>query len=151
MQRSIEVALILCYRSSMAPEPTLQDVLTAVQTMDRKFEKRFSDTDQKFVDMDTRFDEVLEQINDFATHVEMRFVNIENEITQIKDKVNHMNSIMLTKDYLDTKLADLKADLVLLARKGNIKLSALIEQLVAQHILDQSIGDQILALEPFPQ
>lgn len=57
---------------------------------------------------------------------------------------------MVTKDYLDDKLADLKGELTLLARKANTKLSVFIETLVANKTLKRAIADKILALEPFP-
>jgi len=53
--------------------------------------------------------------------------------------------------HLDQKLDALHADLVLLARRGNTKLSILIEDLVAQKALDLTTARKILALEPFPQ
>lgn len=58
---------------------------------------------------------------------------------------------MVTKDYLDDKIADLRGDLVVLSRKSNKKLETVIEELVANHSLKRSVADRILAMEPFAQ
>ena len=62
-----------------------------------------------------------------------------------------MKTTMVTKTYLDETVGRLHGDLILLARKGNTKLSTLIEQLLEQRLLDQPTARRILALEPFPQ
>ena len=58
---------------------------------------------------------------------------------------------MVTKSYLDDKLAGLHGDLIALARKSNTKLSVLVERLVDKGSLKRDAADQILALEPFSQ
>ena len=62
-----------------------------------------------------------------------------------------MRAVMVTKDYLDNKLADLRGDLVALARKGNTKFGALIEELVDNKQMDQKVAAKLLAMEPFPR
>jgi hypothetical protein len=49
------------------------------------------------------------------------------------------------------KLADLRADQILLMRKEDGKLVALIELLKQQKIISTESADQIMALEPFPR
>lgn len=58
---------------------------------------------------------------------------------------------MVTNDYLDDKLADFRSDLIIMARKGNKKLEAFVEELVAQKSLSCAAATRILSLEPFPQ
>ena len=79
--------------------------------------------------------DILDAINGFASHVDERFEKIE--------------SMMVTKDYLDEKLGDLRGDLVVLIRKEDRKLGALIEELLKRNILDQATATRILSLEPF--
>jgi len=61
---------------------------------------------------ETTKNEILKAINDFST--------------------NKVEATMVTKDYLDDKLSDLRGDLVVLMRKEDKKL-------------------QLFSLEPFPQ
>jgi hypothetical protein len=58
---------------------------------------------------------------------------------------------MVTKDYLDDKLADLRGDIVVLMRKEDKKLRALIEVLQKRKVISEDEVRQILSLEPFPQ
>lgn len=58
---------------------------------------------------------------------------------------------LVTKDYLDEKLTDLKGDLTVLMRKEDRKLGALIELLKNKKIISDDDAKQILSLEPFPR
>src|SRR3989304_1469369 len=93
--------------------------------------------------------EILGAINDFANHTEKRFDFLESEIGTVKTDVSTLKtdvstlktdvstlktdvstlrsevgiikSEMVTKDYLDDKLADLRGDMVVLTRKEDTK------------------------------
>jgi hypothetical protein len=54
--------------------------------------------------------DVLDAIGDFSTKVDKCFEHIEADIVSIKSQ-------MVTKDYLDDKLINLKADLTIVMRK----------------------------------
>jgi chromosome segregation ATPase len=102
--------------------------------------------------------ETLEALHTFATHVDDRFNQVDKRFSQVDGKFKSIDqqftevrATMVTKDYLDNKLADLRGDLVLLARKGNTKLSTLVERLVEEKRLDPKVAHQILLMEPFPQ
>lgn len=113
------------------PEPTIRDVIEVLQgfseRMDQWFdavEKGLDRHDGRFNDIDTRFD------------------RLEGRVGAIEDS-------MVTKDYLDEKLHDLRGDLVILVRKEDRKLGALVDALVERHVLDSQTGARILSLEPF--
>jgi len=55
-----------------------------------------------------------------------------------------------TSDYLTAKLADLKGDLVVLARKQDEKTNLLIEMLARKKVLGSSEVDALRAIEVFP-
>ncbi|MFA5129881.1 MAG: hypothetical protein WC477_03065 [Patescibacteria group bacterium] len=102
--------------------------------------------------------EILEAIHAFAEHVDRRFDGLENrvghletDVGSVKSRITSMESQMVTKDYLDNKLADLRSDLVVLTRKENTKLSVLVEELVVEKSLTRKSADRILAMEPFSQ
>ncbi|MBP9762195.1 hypothetical protein KBD34_01105 [Patescibacteria group bacterium] len=102
--------------------------------------------------------DVLGAFQVFATDTEVRlsrletkFRDVETAIVKLESKVDGLESRMVTKDYLDDKIADLRGDLVVLSRKSNKKLETVIEELVANHSLKRSVADRILAMEPFAQ
>ncbi len=55
------------------------------------------------------------------------------------------------RDAMDEKNADLKGDLIILMRKEDRKLGALVTILKDKQILSEPEADQILSLEPFPK
>lgn len=92
-----------------------------------------------------------ESIQGLATHVDDRFLQVDARFTGIDQQLKEMRATIVTKSYLDDKLADLRGDLVVLARKGNVKLQELVEELERRHVLDRETAHRILMLEPFPQ
>lgn len=58
---------------------------------------------------------------------------------------------MVTKEYLDDKLADLRGDLVVLTRKEDAKLKELVSVLREKDILNDPDVKRILTMAPFPQ
>jgi len=116
--------------------------------------------------------EILEAIHAFADQVDRRFERLETDVSSLKTDVSslktdvsslktdvsslktdvsYLKSQMVTKDYLDRKVADLRGELVLLTRKENVKLSTLVEGLVTEGSLSRKTADFILAMEPFAQ
>lgn len=81
--------------------------------------------------------DILEAINAFSSKVDEQFSKI--------------NALMVTKEYLDEKMADLRGDIVVVIRKEDTKLRTLIEILQEKQVLDEPDVKRILSLEPFPQ
>jgi predicted nucleic acid-binding Zn-ribbon protein len=107
---------------------------------------------------ETTNEEILQAINDFAGHTEKRFDNLETDVNQLKTDVSllktdmtHVKSSMVTKDYLDDKLADLRGDLVVLTRKEDHKVAALVDILKQRKVLTEADAKKIMSMEPFPQ
>ncbi len=88
--------------------------------------------------------EILEAINSFANKTEQRFQNIESDLSTVK-------STMVTKDYLDDKLTDLRGDLVVMLRKEDTKLKTLMDILKNKKLISEEEIKTVNALEPFPQ
>lgn len=76
---------------------------------------------------------------------------MKQEIGGIKQEIQHIKSTMVTKDYLDDKLADLRGDLILLLRKEDVKLKELITILCMKNVIDEKNKKILFSLEPFPQ
>lgn len=117
----------------MNGEPTIQDVLDVLHTFSGNVDERFDRVDKRFGEMDERLSDMDE-----------RFGEMDGRLGQ-------MRAVMVTKDYLDTKLADLRGDLITITRKGNTKFSALIDELVDSKQMDQNVAAKLLAMEPFPR
>ena len=54
----------------------------------------------------------------------------------VDKRLNTIESTMVTKDYLDEKLADLRGDLTILIRKEDTKLKTLVEVLQGEAHLE---------------
>ncbi len=117
---------------------------TKVDTLATKVDDQAKQTDDRFNDMNKKFDEVLEAINTLSTHTDERFEQLEGD-------VNHMRMEMVTKNYLDDKLSDLRGDLVVLLRKEDRKVAALVEVLLTRKVISNEDAKTILAMELFPQ
>ena len=99
----------------------------------------------------TTLDDVLNAVNATSTETDKRLQNIESEITGIKGEIKNIKTTMVTKDYLDDKLADLKGDLTVLMRKEDTKLKMLVDILAEKKVLNDEDKKRIFTMEPFPQ
>lgn len=112
---------------------------------------------------ETTTSDILEVIQHFATKVDERFDRIENtmagivtkeqfeqRLAGVEGRLTKIETTMVTKDYLDDKLADLRGDVILLARKQNKKLSEVVMELRSRNVFDEETAKRLLELEPFP-
>lgn len=81
--------------------------------------------------------DILDAIGTFSNDVEKRFVKIESQ--------------MVTKDYLDNKLADLKADLIYIDKKTDYKIDVIVGKLHKKKIFTKTESDEIISMSPFPK
>ncbi len=95
--------------------------------------------------------DVLDAVVSFAENTENRFNKVEAEIGGIKTEITSIKSQMVTKSYLDDKLADLRGDLVTLTRKEDTKLKATVNILADKKVLSKDDTKKIFSMEPFPQ
>ncbi len=121
-------------------QPTTQDILEAINTFASSVEGRFEKIDGRFDGIDGRFD-----------HVEGRLDHVEGKLDNVEGRLNRIEATMVTKDYLDDKLADMRGDLVVLMRKEDRKLVTLIDVLKKKQLLSDEETRRILTMEPFPQ
>jgi len=107
--------------------------------------------------------EVLETVNTFATHVDSDLFVIKERLDKIDSKVetldkrvvtldkdvNHIKNTMVTKDYLDDKLADQKGEIVELIRAEDHKVVMLVEELQHTKVVSAPAAKKILGLKTF--
>jgi len=126
---------------------TTDEILEAVNVFANKTEERFSK-------LEDDVGEIKVQIGSIETRVgsiETRVGSIETRVGSIETRVGSIETRMVTKDYLDDKLADLRGDLVVLMRKEDVKFEALLKTLLKREVLSIDEINNILALEPFPR
>lgn len=100
--------------------------------------------DQKNHNEEPTITDVLEAVNEASTKSEKRFQGIEGRLDKIE-------STMVTKDFLEDKLADLKGDIIIELRSEDRKLAALVEVLRTRQVITEDDAKQILSMKPFPQ
>jgi len=76
---------------------------------------------------------------------------LKSEVGELKSEVSGIKATMVTKDYLDDKLADLRGDLVVLTRKEDNKLKTLVGVLHGKRVISDSDVKKIYSMEPFAQ
>jgi hypothetical protein len=108
----------------MNEEPTIRDVLDAMQTFSSSVDERF-------------------------TGLEKDVAGLKTNVAGLKTDVATIKATMVTKEYLDDKLSDLRGDLVALVRKGDRKLAAVVDELVKRQVFDEDTARRIFELEPF--
>lgn len=94
--------------SDISIKEELQRLNEKFVNLDEKVDTRFSSIDTKFSKLEEKIDgvhmETMEAIHDLADQTDKRFIGIERE--QIR-----LRSNMVTKEYLDDKMADLRVDI----------------------------------------
>ena len=95
--------------------------------------------------------EILEAVNVLSDHIDQRFNGVDQRFDRLEARTTHIEATMVTKDYHDEKLADLRGDLVVLMRKEDKKVQSLIEILCSKKVISTEEAKRILSMEPFPQ
>ena len=108
-----------------------KEILQAINGFANSVEERFDRIDERFEGVDKRFD-----------GMNKRFDGLEKRVTNIE-------TAMVTKDYLDDKLSDLRGDLVVMMRKEDKKLVKVVEILRDKGVFDKQDMQKILQTEPF--
>ncbi|MFA6171670.1 MAG: hypothetical protein WCW77_00360 [Patescibacteria group bacterium] len=120
-------------------EPTLYDVLDAINVFATKTDERLENIESTMVTKD-----FLEKR---LTPIELTMVTKDF----LEKRLAPIEANMVTRDYLDDKLGDLKGDLIVTMRKEDAKLRILIEILRGKSVISEDEEKRILSMEPFPK
>jgi hypothetical protein len=93
--------------------------------------------------------DILEAISVFSTNVDEKFDQIDQRFDRLETDVTRIKATMVTKEYLDEKMSDLRGDLVVLVRKEDTKVTALVGELTRLNVLPEDSAKRILNMEPF--
>jgi hypothetical protein len=127
---------------------TIDDLALITKNGFTKIDKRFTKIDERFAKQDEKMDgKFKKQDNKFDDLVIIIKDSFENQ----DKKIEGLKTTMVTKDYLDEKMADLRGDLAILIRKEDTKLKALINILSKRKVISPSDQEKIYSMEPFPE
>jgi hypothetical protein len=121
--------------TDMKKEPTNQDILDVLQSFAGSVDDRFAKIDKKFEQIDKRF----EQIDASFEQIDSRFVQIDKRFDRIE-------ATMVTKEYLDDKLFEVRGEIVNLGRKQDRKMEIVVSELVKRKIFDDATAHRILTV-----
>lgn len=127
------------------------EINTSTEKLNQKIDALGQDLRNFKSEVAASFKELGEAIQLFATNVDSRFNEVHFDLKDLKVRTVRIESTMVTKDYLDEKMADFRGDLTVLVRKEDNKVKALVEVLVEKKVLSQNDQKRIYSMEPFAQ
>lgn len=95
--------------------------------------------------------ELMEAVAGVKQNTEQILEAIGVYSNKTEGRLHKIEANMVTRDYLDEKLSDLKGDLSILLRKEDRKLGELVIILKEKKVISSEDVKRILAMEPFPQ
>ena len=87
--------------------------------------------------------EICEMIQFYASHVDARF----NEQDKRFDRIE---ATMVTKDYLDKKIAEVRGDYTIMIRKEDTKVNRVVTTLARSKVITKKSAEQLRSMGPFP-
>ena len=120
-------------------EPTLHDVIHAVNA-------GFSDIEARMVTKD-EFNERFDRLDSRVSGIESKMVTKD----ELKEELAKMETRLVTKDYLDETMNDLRGDLTVSLRKEDQKVVTLVSILEERKVLSKKDAQRVMAMELFPR
>jgi len=100
---------------------------------------------------DSKLNEFGEIVNNGFVEMDKRFEGQDKRFITIENRLNKIESQMVTKEYIDDKLADLKGDLVAKVRLEDEKVNATINLLDKHEIIPGDELKSVKDMELFPK
>ncbi|MBI5135680.1 hypothetical protein HZA86_05640 [Candidatus Uhrbacteria bacterium] len=94
---------------------------------------------------------IEDNVNPQFESANQQFKKIDGQFREVHQRLNKIEATMVTKDYLDEKLGDLRGDLVVLMRKEDTKLRSLVNILRSKNMLNDDDVKRLFTMEPFAQ
>lgn len=95
--------------------------------------------------------DIIEVINAFPTKMDGGIKKLDDRMDKLEKDVTTIKATMVDKDHLEDRLAKYHGDLVVLMRKEDIKVRALVELLREKQVLTDLDVKRLVTMEPFPQ
>lgn len=120
-------------------EPTLYDVLGAINGLSTDIDRRFDSVDARFNTLEGRAGNMESQMvtkDDLTTELnKIKTVIVTKD--DLATELAKMKTTLVTKDYLDDKLYDLKGELMIIVRKEDTKLTKVVNLLQHKKIFTE--------------
>jgi hypothetical protein len=100
-------------------------------------------------DKDVTSNDVMNFLQEHMVTREELGVELKNMKSELRSEMQKNKLDMM--DSMDDKLSSLKGDLVIMLRKEDKKVSALIDLLKSKEVITVIEADELLELRPFPQ
>ncbi len=100
--------------------------------------------------------EVLETVNFIKENAASKeeLLGVKQDLAGVEQgletRLTSVESQMVTKEYLDEKLSDLRGDMTIITRKEDTKLKVLVEILSKRKVITSKDKQRVLNMEPFP-
>jgi hypothetical protein len=95
--------------------------------------------------------EILEAIEMFSNSVSEKFEKIDQRFEIMDKRLNKIESNMVTKEYLDQKIDETKADIEKMIRGTDDKVKLISEKLTTKKVFTANDRQDILRLRPFAE
>lgn len=115
-----------------------------------KMSTELQSTNEKVDKLSTTVDKLAITVNESGEHVREILEAVKEFSNKTEERFEKIEATMVTKDYLDEKLGDLRGDLVVMTRKEDTKLRTLISLMQKKQMISNEEAQTILTLEPFP-
>lgn len=89
-------------------------------------------------DTEPTIQDVLNVLNHFSTHTDGQFSSIDEQFEKVHSEIATIKSSMVTKDYLDDKLSDLKGELISTIRREDQKINLVVTTLHRKKLLSSN-------------
>jgi predicted nucleic acid-binding Zn-ribbon protein len=132
---------------------TKTEILHAINTFATSVEKRFDSVENRLSSVEDRLagvEDRLAGVEGRLTGVEGRLTGVEGNLEKLGTRVSKIESQMVTKDYLDDKLADLRGDMVSAIHNLDRKTDCIVEVLEEKTIFNKNDASRIRSIKPFP-
>ena len=126
-----------------------KQILKAISNLSDKTDKRFDAVINDIHDLRKESQDNMVIMSQFAQNIEDRLGEHDERFNKIETRIDHALTQLVTKDYLDDKLADLRSDLGLPIRQTNVKVHTLTDELVEKKVFTTAKAKTIKALPPF--
>src|SRR3989344_2391389 len=93
---------------------------------------------------------IEDNINPQFEDVNKRYEDVNKRFEDVNKHFGRIEATMVTKSYLDEKLADLSGDLVVKLKKEDAKLSRLVDILKRKKVLDKNEVKELAEYQIFP-
>lgn len=124
------------------PEVSNKDLLAAITSFSSLMDQRFVRIEQRLDHIEQRLDRIEHRLDRLETRMdalEARVTKIEARVDDLDARVTKIGATMVTKDYLDEKLGELRSNLT-------VKFNVLTDALEQHHALPSPEASSIKRL-----